>query len=628
VLITVLIGTALVMLLTGWLLIFNPRELSNAVTWLVVATVVNFVLNLGLVYFGTPALTGPLGGYFWIWPVFAINAIAALLIFATSSYSEDWEKLTVKSVVISIIALAVLIAGIAILTQWGNGNSKPLAAYPSIVESDKPYPETDTAHMAIVTESIAKFKGGQALGGSGNNLGSAYHAEGYTIQSVKGHLYWVAPLVYNNVFANIANYESPGLVVVDAEDPTVDAHLSLEHKLHYLPEALFNQHLTRYLYINGYDHYRLIDPTLEVDDDWVPHFTVDISSFVRGFIGIKVEGLLIVNSETGKINQYDMDHIPTWVDRVIPGVAAQEYVDWWGSWNTAPWMNFSGQGKQMSADDTPALAYSSADKSPVWQFVMTSTSLKDNSSTGIILFDTKANRGTLYKISGIAVGKDVRHSIETNAFNLMHFTLEEPVLHGIFGQLTWVGTFISPMTGTSEGKATFQAMGILRAGGLEGSSVIQKSNKEELLREYQRWLSSHGSNIANPTNVSNAKEIQATVDRIAADTQSGTTVYYLTLQDQGGKLIERIFSAQSILSEKLPLTHPGDHVVVRYADDNQRVVGRSGFNNLDIAVPLINPTTGAAVATPTVNSTPQATNTPLPTATPTSLPLFEATATP
>lgn len=624
-----LIGTLIVVIvfaLGG--VIATGSKFFESIGRLVVIAIITLIANLVIVYLFLPPIVGPLA-YAWVLWVIGIEAVILGFIGYNGSDSNKFYMGTAIAGGISIIVVMVVAFFIQAVTVWSN--TKTLASYGNIVLSDQAYPDTDTAHMAIVPESVAEYSGGQVIAKGGSNFGSMYHASDYNLMSVDNHLYWIAPLIYNNIFANMQDFESPGLVIVDAEDPNAQPRLDTTHKLHYLPGAIFNQDLTRHLYLNGYSNYRLLDATLEVDDEWNPYYTVDLSTYATGIYGIKVHGALVVNSDTGEIKQYTLETMPKWIDRIIPGDAAEQYVRWWGLWHDASWINFSGRGREISADDSADIAYSRSDQSPVWQFVMTSGSQTDSSSTGIILYDTRTMKGTLYRITGLAVGSNVSHAILTNSKNIKNYELSQLILHNIYGNLTWVGAFISPLEGNDTQKATFQGIGMLNALTVQGADVQMAGSKQEVLRDYQRWLANHGSNSIDPTNVAVIKEIEGYVDRFASDIQNGNTVYYLTIcpvkEDPCSQVEERIFYSSSILSQKLPLTQKGDHVVIRYEDVNNRVTAMSDFNNLDVTIPLVDPITGESIATP-ITVLPTATPTPQPTPTATSIPGFEVTPTP
>src|SRR5438132_8109357 len=111
---------------------------------------------------------------------------------------------------------------IVVFTNWFYINAKALAAIPHVIveKPTTPLIPTDPNHIVLVSPSIASFKGQQVLGSNGQNLGSSYNLDpnSYTLQSINHHLYYVAPLSYNNIFINLSNSFKPGLVVVDDEN--------------------------------------------------------------------------------------------------------------------------------------------------------------------------------------------------------------------------------------------------------------------------------------------------------------------------------------------------------------------------------------------------------------------------
>lgn len=616
---TIVLGTIISMAFVCVPFLFVAEDVRDDLgftgAWVFWMFVMNFVLNAIAVYFFTPALLGPLAGYQWLWLTLAVDVVIGFII------GSAGKAVAIASAVGGLVGLVltlVVLVFTVIFTTWTTPNAKQLAAFPNIVESTSPYPDSDPAHTPIVTEKIARYKGRQVLAQNGQNYGSIYHVEDYNLMAVNGHLYYVAPLVYNNIFANLQYQESPGMVVVDAEDPNADAFMKLDHKLHYLPAAIFNQDLVRHIYLNGYTNFKLTDPTLEVDDNWTPYFTVDLSEYVRGVTGGKVVGVLVVNSDTGEITRYNIGDEPAWIDRVMPGDTVEQYVTWWGKWHDAPWWNWSGQHTEQPAFSHPALIYNRADGYPAWQFILTSGSGADTSATGVILFDTKSNKGILYRDdAGFAVGDDVTHAMESNPKNIKNYEADGTALYNFFGKLTWLTTFESP-TPSDAGVATFQALGLVESNQVQGDNIVMESTKEEALRTYQRWLADHGNNLTSGTEVNNQVTVEGYIDRFASDTQGGVSVYYFTVKDLQGNDVDHIFYGTSVTSEKLALTKVGDHVVIKFQDVNSRVVAVAAFNNLSINIPEINPTSGlpeGATAVPLPTFTP----TLMPTATPTSL---------
>src|SRR5713226_3022549 len=270
-----LIGTLIVMaILAIGRLGFGRREAFNSrkfITWFAWFFVINYLICLLILYFSEPALTGPFWGWQWVlWPL-VISSIANLFAFARPALNVLEEASAVSqgrsrssrstptqipanasrgAIAAGIFGLVVagvigiVVSGlIVVFTTWFDSNAKALAAIPNVkIESSRKLPPTDPKNIVLVSESIAAFKGQQVLGSNGQNLGSTYSIDpaSYTLQSINHHLYYVGPLIYNNIFANLANPATPGFVVVDAENPQAVPQLRTDQvqpgtSLAYLP---------------------------------------------------------------------------------------------------------------------------------------------------------------------------------------------------------------------------------------------------------------------------------------------------------------------------------------------------------------------------------------------------------
>ncbi|HYX50711.1 MAG TPA: hypothetical protein VE843_13260, partial [Ktedonobacteraceae bacterium] len=372
---------------------------------------------------------------------------------------------------------------ITIFTTWFDVNAKVLAAIPHvIVQSSPKLPPTDANHIVLVSQNVASYKGQQVLGSNGQNLGSTYNFDptSYTLQSINHHLYYADALSYNNLFANLASPTTPGFVVVDAEDPqqVPQLHTGSTDSIRYLPGALLNQDLLRHVYLSGYTYGRLVDPTLELDDNFHPYWTISLMQPTRGYVGDVLSEVLIVDAHTGDITKYQPQNVPTWVDRVMPSDTVNQYLTWWGLYHAAPWFNPSGMGQQTPAS-TPQLLYNNADQ-PVWLVPMTSSSANDNSSTGIFLFNTHKNEADFYPLSGIGIAGNVESTIQSTRANIRNYTVDSIQLYQIYGTPTWVAIFVQS-TGSG---SIYQAVGIVDARDLNGSNVQFEPTLSQALQDY------------------------------------------------------------------------------------------------------------------------------------------------
>jgi hypothetical protein len=606
-----------------------PVEWPKIARWAGLTFVLNYLFALLILYFAQPALTGPYGGWQWaLWLLFVTALISLSSIFRVAVHrvnTAGQQPITIRRNVMGrprvvdagspadaadhnrgkvragIVGVGVLILMLlivnpvwAISTTWFDGNAKALAHIPNVEAqtSDASLPPTNTDHIVLVSQDVAAYKGQQVLGQNGQNLGSTYHLEQdeYALQSINRHLYWVAPLVYNNLFTNLNNSDTPGYVVIDAEDPDIQPQLRTgpQYQLHYIPGAIFNQDLLRHVYLSGYTNGNLVDPTLEVRDDWKPFFTISLMQPSRGFTGDVLAKVLLVDPQSGDIQSFDPQDVPSWVDRVIPSSTVTQYLTWWGQYENAPWFNPSGSGQQAPAGD-PELVYNDVDQ-PVWLVPMTSASSNDNSSTGVFLFSTRENQAQFYPLRGLAVGTSVQNAFQGNPHNIRQYSVSSIQLYQIYGQPTWVAIFVQP----SNIGSTFQAIGLLDAKDPNGADVQMETSRSAVLADYQQWLTSNANTAGGPSQNGQTKQMQGTVKRISPVTQGSNTIYYIWVEGEN-----HIFTANLTLSPKLPLVQPGDTVTGTYLDTGETVVPLQTFDDTSIQ---LGP--GTTTPTPTPTATP------------------------
>lgn len=624
-----LISTVVVMaLLCVGRLWFGRREQFNArrfTRWFIWYFVINYVISFLILYFGNPALTGPFGGWQWVlWPLL-ISSFANLFAFLRPAMSLLEEASAVSqgrtrgknaapaqlppnasrgAIAAGIFGLIffgvimIVVCGLIIVfTTWFDSNAKALAAIPHItIKTSDSLPPTDPNNIVLVSQSVASYKGQQILGSNGQNLGSQYSLDpsSYVLQSIDHHLYYVAPLNYNNLFVNLSHSSTPGFVVVDAENPETppQLHTSADDSIAYIPGAIFNEDLLRHVYLSGYTYGRLIDPTLELDDSFHPYWTISLMVPTRGFTGEVLSQVLLVNAHTGAIQAYAPQNVPSWVDRVMPSDTVTQYLTWWGLYHAAPWFNPSGAGQQSPASD-PQLLYNNIDQ-PVWLIPMTSSSANDNSSTGVFLFDTHKNQGTFYQLSGLGIGSNVSNTIQSTRANIRGYSVDSVQLYEIYNTPTWVAIFVQ----STDSGDIFQAVGLVDARELNGSNVQFEPSMSQALVDYQQWLTQQGSPGTTPTN-GTTQTVTGKVLRISSVQQGSNTIYYIQVQGQS-----LIFTANLSLSPKLPLVQPGDIIKGQYLSTGGTVVTLNTFDDLTIIL--------GGTPTPGTTATPRATATPTP----------------
>src|SRR5579875_569904 len=638
ILLLALIGTIIVMaILTIGRLGFGrsePFDSRKFLRWFIRYFIFNFILSLFIIYVSEPALTGPFGGWQWVlWPL-VLSSLLNLFAFIRPMMGtlEDISAMSqgrrsslrgnstrvpagvsrgaIAAGIFGLVvaaAIGLVISGlIVVFTTWFDSNAKALAAIPNVtIEKSPTLPPTDPNNIVLVSQSVASYKGQQVLGANGQNLGSTYNLDpnSYTLQSIDHHLYYVAPLSYNNIFANLSSSTTPGFVVVDAENPQAVPTLRTggSNTIRYLPGALLNQDLLRHVYLSGYTYGKLVDPTLELDDSFHPYWTISLMQPTRGYTGDVLSEVLIVDAHTGVITKYAPQNVPSWVDRVMPAATVTQYLTWWGLYHAAPWFNPSGMVQQSPASDSQLL-YINIDQ-PVWLIPMTSSSTNDNSSTGVFLFDTHDNKATFYPLNGLGIGSNVSSTIQSTRANIRGYSVDSIQLYQIYNTPTWVAIFVQP---TDSGDI-FQAVGVVDARNLNGSNVQFENTLSAALSDYQQWLLQLGNSPGGAPSSTTTKTVTGKVLRISSVQQGSNTIYYMQIAGQN-----LIFQANLSLSPKLPLVQPGDIVTGTYLNTGGTTVSFQTFDDLSINLNTTPSPTPGRTPSPTPAVTPTPTPTPKP----------------
>lgn len=556
----------------------------------ITAAIVAFVLALLVVrftmYYVQPVFQGSFFGYFALLFASLVPALAVGMTVNGFQSKRAW--------VATVTAVVVLFGGSFgqyAFNAWGPSNALRHAALPNITTAgDKDLiPPTDPDRMVLVTKSIAIFRGQAALS-TKNNIASRYsiNPETYTLQAVKGHRYWIAPLTPANngdtfwspLFGNYAT--TPGYVVVDAEDPEKDAELKTGFNIRLFVDQKWVNNLERFVYQQGFKDGILDEPIFEVDDNWVPHYTIGyISRPFGGVSGKKLEKVIAVDvaAPDAKITVYELKDKPTWVDRVVSDDLVKEYATDWGMYggefareNT--WSVIFGNNKTGTMEPADIeLAYTK-DEHNAWVVPMTSTVEGDHTVVGVLVFESSENKGVFYPgLTGFNVGSSVVETMQNARDNIKHYPVESVQLYSIYGELTWVAIYAAPQ---SIGKS-FGGIGIMRAHTQNAADVIYANDKQTALRLYATQLArtKRGGESISQT-VQQSKEITGNVQRIAllpSSNNGGSPTYMFVLEGDS-----RIYLVSRDSYARIPLVKDGDEVVFTFLDTNSQETAVNTFH--------------------------------------------------
>ncbi|RKS95283.1 hypothetical protein BC952_0946 [Flavobacterium limicola] len=423
--------------------------------------------------------------------------------------------------------------------------------------------------IRVVDEELAHLLGEKILG-SQPALGSQVELGDFCIQKVNNDLYWVAPLLHSGFLKWFNNQEgTAGYVMVSATNER-DVKLvqnvgGKDIKIKYQQGAYFQSDIHRHVYFNGNATVGLADFSFEIDDAGNPFWIVTKYGKKIGFSGKEATGVIVVDAQSGVINEYSIAKTPKWVDRIQPLDFIENQLNDWGEYVHGYW-NFSNQDK-LQITEGMTLVYGKDNKS-YWYTGLTSVG-KEESAVGFVLVDTRTKETTFYKQGGateFAAQSSAQGKVQEKGYKA-----SLPIPYNINNIPTYVMTLKD-----DGGLVKMFAMVAISDYTIVGVGNTMRETLTSFKNVYNM-----ADNKINPNSVSNKKSLKSVVTRIQNDVKNGNSFYYFKVKDY-----PNIFVGSSQISNQLPVTMVGDSVTISFDVDLEEVIDISSFENSNLKLSM------------------------------------------
>ena len=423
--------------------------------------------------------------------------------------------------------------------------------------------------IRVVDEELAHLLGEKILG-SQPALGSQVELGNFCIQKVNNNLYWVAPLLHSGFLKWFNNQEgTAGYVMVSATNER-DVKLvqnvgRKDIKIKYQQGAYFQSDIHRHVYFNGNATVGLADFSFEIDDAGNPFWIVTKYGKKIGFSGKEATGVLVVDAQSGVINEYSIAKTPKWVDRIQPLDFIEDQLNDWGEYVHGYW-NFSNLDK-LQITEGMTLVYGKDDRS-YWYTGLTSVG-KEESAVGFVLVDTRTKETTFYKQGGateFAAQSSAQGKVQEKGYKA-----SLPIPYNINNIPTYVMTLKD-----DGGLVKMFAMVAISDYTIVGVGNTMRETLTSFKNVYNM-----ADNKINPNSVSNKKSLKSVVTRIQNDVKNGNSFYYFKVKDY-----PNIFVGSSQISNQLPVTMVGDSVTISFDVDLEEVIDISSFENSNLKLSM------------------------------------------
>lgn len=520
----------------------------------------------GIFYLGKPSLVWPLGGMvsgacIICWGVLLIGTL-----FSLDGLNDEWETKDLFLANLLPFLVTILLYCIVGISSWSIFRDNE---YWSMIGSiDKrewtqDIQPKDPRHVRLVPEELAYYLATKQLGEGGGVIGSQFQVRGgMTLQKIKDELWFVSPLDFKGFRSWTDRNFSPGYVMVNAQNPREKIDVVTDLKLKYMPGAYFSSNLERYIW-KKYPRIGFDKLFFQLDENKKPYWVVPVFKPTIGWSAKKYVGIIILDPETGDDKMYDLlKDVPNWVDPVYTREIVNDYLTWYGKFEQGWWNSVWGH-RNILEPETPDIVFG-ADDRQYWVTGLTSTNTKDKSLVGIAYTDARTGKTVIYHTVG---GTDEAVlELVNNRVSYKKLHGSSPVIYNIYG----VMTSIVPLLGESH---SYQGVALVD---VENMQMAEGDDLESAIRGYQKIIMSGDQTIA-PDNSTIINRQEGFVDRNAWEIKGGETTFFIHLDG-----IDRIFSGDTEISPKLPLTRQGDNVVVWFIDSEEDIVPLLKFDNFSL----------------------------------------------
>jgi hypothetical protein len=518
-----------------------------------------------------------------------------LVILTITTALATFRRLNAGSVV---AGLAVVTFGTIWIVGYNSGHNAYLAAHlvsVTVAPGDQ-LPASSTDNMVIVSPDIATTKASQAMatGIAGQRNYSTYLQLGpATLQYVDTSMWYVFPLEFDGA-GNKARLHAvvPGYIMVSAQDPNA---IPVEHY-----DGLYSMIISlgggqgsepdRWAYSHGYSGYLLNDPTLEINDQGLPFYTVTLLRPRVGWTFDAPVGVLVINAHTGQISRYALGAAPYWVDRVYSQQTAMTIANWYGEYSQAGFQGIgSSNANRFQVSGDPVMVYTGSGH-PVWRMLLTSFN-NDNSVSKIIEMNAATGAMRIYTPqlpmgieAPVVQAFDNASGVGATLVKADHYQAVDLALHVIFGQLTWMAIYEPQGSNPS-----FVGIGFVDAYQATANNVVFGSSKSAALENYVTQLASEGS--ANGTAPEQGGQYQTVTGKISAigwDVTGGQKYWYITLTGQSGHVYVGTVAS---VGPAIVLAQTGDRVTISVLNVGARESAQTMQSFTDTRVPLTAPGT-------------------------------------
>ncbi|MDQ0459042.1 hypothetical protein QOZ91_000548 [Clostridium sardiniense] len=495
----------------------------------------------------------------------SISFLALIIPFIISSIAYGITHFSKKYIIAGGTGIFIYVALMIVFSPLVNYKAhRDLIGEVDGVEFSSQIQHIDLKQLPTIDKELASKLADKKLGEI-PSLGSQVYIGDLTLQSVNGELYYVAPLEHSSLIKWITNYEgTPGYVKVSATNQN-DVELVTEVggkplKIKYLESSYLLTDLDRAAFLRDMKAAHT-DYTFELDDEGNPYWVITRYDTGVGITEAKATGALIIDSQTGEAEVYDIENMPKWVDRIQPDSFIKGYIDKWGKLVHGVF-NFSDKDKLVSTEGMN-LIYNNDE---CYYYTGITSVGNDQGLVGFTLTNTRTGKTTMYKTAGAtetAAMKSAEGKVQQ-----YKYTATFPYLINIQNEPTYFMT-LKDANGLVKNYAMVNVKNY--------NTVAVGDSLQSTLNKYLEVLTNTNISLEGSNN---AKSVEGEIERIGLVIKEGSSIYDVKLKGS-----DNIYSVSTETAREVALSKVGDKVKIDYMNvGDSRYIIVNSFSNVNTEV--------------------------------------------
>jgi hypothetical protein len=337
----------------------------------------------------------------------------------------------------------------------------------------------------------------------------------------------------------------PAYMVTDMRTQAVTV-VRLEEGIKYSPSEWFNRYIIR--------HLRFLYPTaifgdvnFEIDENGTPYWVASVEKKTIGlFGGTDVQGAVLVNAITGEGTYYDVEDVPTWVDRVYDADLVMTQYNYYGEYHNGFWNSIFGQTD--CTVTTEGYNYIAMDDD-VWLYTGITSVGGDESNIGFILVNQRTKEAHYYSCAGANEYSGMASA--EGAVQQYSYDATFPLLMNINGE----PTYFMALKDASQLVKMYAMVNVQ-----EYQIVATGSSVAGCLENYQNLLAQNGVISAEEvTPISEVDTVTGQVEEIRSAVMEGNTTYFIRLAGESC-----YYTITAVEAPRAVILNEGDTVTITY----------------------------------------------------------------